>query len=282
VDTDAVSSPNVLWIDWPSAAGVPGAGSVRLLANWVSVTSDRRQVLLPAIPGAGAGGRDQRAHPHVAVELVQAQVEERAVRAELARVEEARAGDGALRSADVDRILRPHARAEFGRHGGAPGRQAHAFRERRRARRDQFAEHEGDDDEHDADPQQHAGRHPGRHRRGAHDREFGRLRELRHRVNGADQRGNGHHHVQVARHEQQHVQQRVLQHVAALAHRRQLLRQVHERGQAQERHQHEGDGLRDIDEEIALQDFHGWPPLAPPASRRRRFHALMTMVGCQR
>jgi hypothetical protein len=82
-------------------------------------------------------------------------------------------------------------------------------------------------------------RHPGRHRGRAHDREFRALGELRHRVDGAEQGGDRHHAVHVTGHQQQHVEQRVLDHVAALAHRRQLAGQVHEGGQGQEGHQHE-------------------------------------------
>jgi hypothetical protein len=60
----------------------------------------------------------------------------------------------------------------------------------------------------------------------------------------------------VARQQQQHVQEGVLDHVAALADRRQLAGQVHEGDQRQEGHQHEGDRLQYRDREIALQDFH--------------------------
>ena len=46
--TALVSWPNMLWMLAPAGTAAPGAGSTRLFENSVSVTSARRQVLLPS------------------------------------------------------------------------------------------------------------------------------------------------------------------------------------------------------------------------------------------
>ena len=97
------------------------------LAEAVSVTSLRRQMLLPA--KLGAGGRDQRAHAEVACRIRTARTSSSWPSGRIWRTLKKREPDhlAASRRSLADHVLGPHARAEFLRHRRALARSACSF-----------------------------------------------------------------------------------------------------------------------------------------------------------
>ena len=128
---------------------------------------------------------------------------------------------------------------------GAPDRQAHAEARLEEAgrllavRRDVLAEAEGEHGEQQADDAQQAQRAARAEAGGAQDRELGRLRQPRHRVDRADQHRDREQLVDVARLLEQHRQRGGAHRVAVAADAAHLVDEVDEEEQRDEEDGHE-------------------------------------------